>query len=536
MEYYKIILGVIGGLGLFIYGMYLLSDSLKKLSLALLRSVLEKLTSNRFKSMLVGVFVTALIQSSSATSVILIGFLNAGLLGLGGGIAMMIGANVGTTITGQLIAFKLTAIAPIFIFAGAVYFFVAKKDKNKNRALVAIGFGMLFLGMSMMSTAVAPLAQNEATKSAFLNLGKYPFLGILTGLVLTMLWQSSSTTTGIIIAFATAGLLNLNSSIYLIFGMEIGTCVTALLASIGGKLASKRLALGHTLFNIMGVVIALMMAPLYLKYVPLLSDNLARQVANTHTLFNLINAIIFLPFVPLFVKLLNSIIPGDDYVKKEAKYLDKNLLALPHLAISAVINEMVVMLDTCLEMLRKARLCTIAYDHKLRNEITLDEESVDDMQKHITEYIVEITRNELPEKHSRLIPALLHSVNDLEKVGDYAEGIVLLSMRAYENDLKFSAEAEKELEKLFDKTDSLMRQTKKALQYNDQAAASITLNIEDEIDELITQYKLNHIKRLENAVCISNAGLVFNDILTNIERLNDHLCNITKGILHLGKR
>jgi len=536
MNIFNIIIGLIGGLGLFIYGIHLLSDSLKKLSLGLLKSLLEKLTSNRFKSMLVGAFVTAIIQSSSATSVILIGFLNAGLLSLSGGVAMMIGANVGTTITGQLIAFKLTALAPIFVFAGAIFFFTAKKDKNKHRALVALGFGMLFLGMAMMSTAVAPLAQNEATKDAFLNFGKYPLLGILTGLLLTMAWQSSSTTTGMIIAFATAGLLDLNSSIYLIFGMEIGTCITALLASIGGKLASKRLAWGHTIFNVIGVIVALIMAPLYLKYIPLLSDNVARQVANTHTLFNLINALLFLPFVPIFVKLLNKIIPGEDYVKKETKRLDQNLLALPHLAIRAVINEMVVMLDTCIGMLKKARECTVAYNHRLKNEVILDEESVDDMQKNITEYIVEITKCELPEKHARLMPALLHSVNDLEKVGDYCEGIVILAQRAYENDLDFSAPAKMELEKLFEKTEALMKQTKKALQYNDEAAATITLNIEKELDELINQYKINHIKRLENDICISNAGLVFTDILTDLERLNDHLCNITKGILHLGKR
>ncbi|HDQ03419.1 MAG TPA: Na/Pi cotransporter family protein [Deltaproteobacteria bacterium] len=536
MNAFSIIAGLIGGLGLFIYGMHLMSDSLRKLSLGLLRSLLEKITSNRIKSMFVGAFVTALIQSSSATSVILIGFLNAGFLTLGGGIAIMIGANVGTTITAQLIAFKLTALAPIFVFGGAVYYLFTKKDKNKYRGLAVLGFGMLFLGLAMMSMAVMPFSENESVKNAFLSFGKYPFLGILTGLVLTMAWQSSSTTTGMVIAFASAGLLDLASAIYIIFGMEIGTCITAVLASIGGKIASKRLALSHTIFNVLGVLFAVAMAPLYLKYVPMLSDNIARQVANTHTLFNVFNALIFLTFVPLLKKLVTIIIPGEDYVKKETRHLDNNLLSLPHLAIRAVIKEMVAMLDICVEMLKKARKCTIAYNHKLRNEISLDEESVDEMQKNITEYLVEITKHELPEKHSRLIPALLHSVNDLEKVGDYCEGIVILAQRAFENNLAFSDEAAIEIEKLFEKTETLMKQTRKAMQDNDQTAALITLNIEKELDELINQYKLNHIKRLENNICISNAGLVFTDILTDLERLNDHLCNITKGILHLGKR
>lgn len=536
MEYLKIILGLIGGLGLFIYGMFLLSDSLKKLSLSLLKKLLEKITSNRIKSMLVGLGVTALIQSSSATSVILIGFLNAGILSLAAAIAIMIGANVGTTITAQMIAFKLTAIAPLFVFAGAAYFFFAKKNKEKNKGLVILGFGMLFLGLEMMSQAVSPLAGNETTRNAFIAFGQYPALGVLTGLLVTVVFQSSSTTTGMVIAFAFAGLLDLSAAIYLIFGTNIGTCITGILASIGGNLSSKRLAWGNTLFNIFGTFIAVLMAPLYLKYIPLISADVARQIANTHTLFNVINTIIFLPFVSFFVILMTKIIPGDDYAKKEIKYLDKNLLTVPHLAIRAVINEMTVMLDTCAEMLNKARNCTIDYNHKMRNEIAMDEESVDEMQKYITEYLVEITRNELTEKQARLVPALLHSVNDLEKVGDYCESIVLLSQRAYENDLDFSREADRELQILFDKTEAIVRQTRKAMQHDDQKAAAISLEIEKEIDILISEYKVNHIKRMENAVCISNAGLVFNDILTDIERLNNHLCNITKGILHLGKR
>lgn len=536
MQYFTIIAGLIGGLGLFIYGMFLLSDSLKKLSLGILKSLLEKITSNRIKSMLVGLGVTAVIQSSSATSVILIGFLNAGILSLAAAIAIMIGANIGTTVTAQLIAFKLTAVAPLFVFAGTVYFFFAKKQKEKNKGLVVLGFGMLFLGLAMMSLSVAPLAQNEAARNAFISFGKYPVLGILSGLLVTVIFQSSSTTTGMIIAFASAGLLDLPSSIYLVFGTNIGTCITALLASIGGNLASKRLAWGNTFFNIFGTLIALAMVPLYLKLIPLTSGDIARQVANVHTIFNVINTIIFLPLISFFVLFLNKIIPGQDYTKKEVKYLDQNLLGVPHLAIRAVISEMVVMLDTCAEMLAKARKCTANFSFKLRDEIAVDEESVDEMQKSITEYLVQITQSELPPKYSRMVPALLHSVNDLEKVGDYCENIILLSQRAYENDLQYSEEADRELQALFDKTERIMEETRKAMQQNDQEAAAVTLDIQKEIDDLIGIYKINHIKRLENSVCISNAGLVFNDILTDIERLNNHLCNITKGILHMGKR
>jgi len=533
---FNIILGVIGGLGLFIFGMFLLSDSLKRLSLGLLKAMLEKVTTGRIRSAMMGAFVTAAIQSSSATSVIVIGFLNAGFIPLVAAIAIMIGANVGTTVTAQLIAFKFTAIAPLFVFIGAVTSLAAKKDKHKNKGRALLGFGLLFLGLAMMSSSVKPLAENDMIRDAFVSFGSSPLLGILTGLVVTAVLQSSSTTTGMIIAFASVGLLDLTASVYLIFGVNIGTCVTAGLASIGGNLSSKRLALGHTLFNVAGALIMLPLVPLYLQYVPLTSGDIARQVANSHTAFNVINALIFLPMAPLLVNLLNRMIPGRDYEKKEMKHLDKNLLITPNLAINAAIREMVSMLGLCQEMCEKAEQCITAYDHRIKNEVTLDEDSIDEMQKNITEYLVQITKGELSDRERNLVPGLLHSVNDLERVGDYCESIVKLSQRGYENNLKFSAPAHMELSKLFEKTHALMRQAKKALEKDDHQAAAITLNIDRETHALVKQYRTNHIERLGQGECMSDAGLVYSDVLTAIDRMNDHLCNITKGILHIGKR
>jgi len=533
---FKIILGVIGGLGLFIFGMYLLSDALKKLSQGLLRAMLEKVTAGRLRATMMGALVTAAIQSSSATSVIIIGFLNAGFIPLASALAIMIGANIGTTVTAQLIAFKFTTIAPLFVFTGTVVFLFAKKDKNKNRGLALLGFGLLFLGLAMMSSTVKPLADNEIVKDIFVHFGLNPFLGILTGLVVTAVLQSSSTTTGMIIAFASAGLLDLPAAVHLVFGVNIGTCATAGIASIGGNLSSKRLALGHSFFNIAGTLIMLPLIPLYLQYIPMTSGDLARQIANTHTVFNVINALIFLPLVPLFVRILDKIIPGRDYEKKETKHLDSNLLITPHLAIRAVIREMVVMLNICWEMLEKAEQCILAYNHKLRNEISIDEDSVDEMQKNITEYLINITKEQLSDRQRYLIPALIHSVNDLERVGDYCESIVNSSQRGYEHDLTFSSHAHLELQKLFEKTHALMHHTRKAIKRDDHKAAAITLTINNEIHALVQQNIANHIERLEKGDCISDAGLVYSDVLMALERLADHLCNITKGILHIGKR
>ena len=534
--YAEVIAGVIGGLGLFLFGIHLMSNSLKALSMGLLRDLLAKITSNRIKSVFLGITVTSLIQSSSATSVILIGFINAGMLTLRPALPVILGATIGTTITAQLIAFNLTKSALFFLFAGAMVHLFAKKDKTKNKALAVVGFGLLFMGLGMMSSSVKPLTENEAIVNLFFMFGAYPLLGILTGLVVTVILQSSSTTIGVVIALASAGLLDLPSSIYLVVGDNIGTCVTALIASIGGKWASRRLAVGHMLFKVVGAMIFLPLVPLYLHFIPMLSGDIARQIANTHTIFNVINTIILLPFIPLFVKLLERIVPGKDYEKKEGGYLEPHLLNTPDLAIAAAVKELSVMLDLCREMLEKARHCTERYDSKLKGEIAEDENSVDDMQKKITAYLTELTQSGLTDKQRYLVPAIIHSVNDVEKVGDYCEDIVKLSQRLYENDLTFSPQAQAEMSRLFDKTEVLMKHTRQALDNNDERAAQITLNIDAEINALTDQYKLNHINRLEEGLCLSNAGLVFSDILTDLQQLSNHLCNITKGILHRGKR
>lgn len=532
----QILFSILGGLGLFIYGIYLLSDSLQKLSLGLLKTLIEKITTNRVTSMLVGAGFTSLIQSSSATTVLLIGFINAGLISLAAALPVVFGANIGTTVTAQLIAFKLTDSALVFVFIGSVIFFFARKTKHKNKGRAILGFGMLFLGLNIMTEAVKPLAGNQDIVNLFLQFGKYPVLGILAGVVVTVLLQSSSTSIGMVIALASAGLLDLNASIYLIMGDNIGTCITALLASMGGKLASRRLAAGHAMFNIVGTTVALVMLPLYLHLIVWLSGDISRQIANFHTLFNVINVILLLPFVTFFLKALNKIIPGEDYEKKETKYLDKNLLATPELALKAVIRQLSVMLAIGQEMHEKARQCMIQYNHKLKNEIAVDEHSVDEMQRDITGYLVEITKGEISDEKRRIIPALIHSVNDLERVGDYCQDISRLAQRLYEDNLAFSEPAQAELMRLFDKTQTLMKFTQKAITSDDHEAAGVTLAIEKEIDELVFQFKMNHIKRLGEGVCVNDSGLVFSDILTYISRMNDHLCNITKGILHIGKR
>jgi len=449
---------------------------------------------------------------------------------------VIIGANIGTTITAQLIAFKLTKIAPFFIFFGALIFFASKKHKHKNKGLAIMGFGLLFLGLSTMTGAVKPLAGNENVRNLFITFGKNPLLGILVGLIATVILQSSSTTIGIVIALASAGLLKLPAAIYLVLGDNIGTCITAIIASIGGNLSSKRLALGHTLFNITGTLIALPLIPLYLYFIPLFSNDISRQIANTHMIFNLVNALIFLAFIPLYIKFLKKLLPGDDYKKEESRFLDKNLLKTPNLATVAVVKELSNMLGICRQMFNKASICLLCYSHKYRKELEVEEDSVDDMQKEITDYIVDITRQQLSKKHAMLLPALIHSANDIERAADYCMNIADAAEKLYEDDLNFSEMAKKELEEMFAITREIMMLAQMALQDDDHKAADKSIGLKRKLSEDIEYYRLKHIKRLEKLVCSNSSGLIFNDVLIFVERINTQLCNITKGILHIGKR
>ena len=529
-------LGIIGGLGLFVYGIHLLGDSLQKISHNLLKIMLEALSGQRLRSALVGTGAAAIIQSSAATSVTVTGFLNAGIIQLSAALAVVLGANLGTTVTAHIIASNLVGVAPFFVFVGALYYFFAPKIRNKNQGIALFAFGLLFIGLSMMGSAVSDLAGNDATRAFFLSLNTMPLVALPAGLFITIILRSSSTATGLIIAFALGGLLDLQAGLYLIFGVNMGGCLTTLISGIGTNPANKRLALGNVMFNIGGVLLAFALVPLYLQVLPLLSESLPRQIATAHTLFNVILLVVFLPLIPLFVRLLERIVPGEAEGKQEIRYLSEHLITTPYLALMAVIRELTVMLSLCRGMLDKAEACVVAYNHKLKNEIIFDEESVDEMQKNITHYLVEITRNDLTDRQRRLVPALLHSVNDLEKVADYCEAIVLLAQRVFEEDLSFSGTAREELERLFAKTRTMLKHTFQAVDENDAKAAQMTLTIKREIDELVAQYKLNHVTRLESGTCTNEPGLVFSDILTSIERINSHLLNITKGILHIGKR
>ncbi len=528
---------IIGGFGLFLYGMHLVGDSLHKLSHNLLKTMVEALAGGRIPSALAGAAAAVIIQSYTATSVTVAGALNAGIIRLSAALAVMLGANLGITITAHILATNLMDVAPFFVFIGALYYFFTPKTRNKNRGIALFAFGLLFIGLSMMSEGMGELAGEKGVIDFLRPLETSPFLMVITGIMATVLLKGSANAAiGLIIAVALGGMIDLQASLYFVFGANVGGCLIGLVEGRGTNPANRRLVLGNVLFNFGGLLLALAMVSLYLARLPLISESLPRQIALAHTAFNLVLLVVFLPLIPVIVKFLERVVPGEIDMKQEIRYLNENFISTPYLAIMAVTRELTVMLSLCMGMLDKAEACIVAYNHKLKNEIIFDEESVDEMQKNITNYLVEITRNELTDRERRLIPALLHSVNDLEKIADYCEDIVKLAQRVFEENLSFSGAAGEELERLFAKTRTMMKYTYRAIDENDAKAAQLTLTIKKEIDELIAQYKLNHVKRLESGTCTNEPGLVFSDILTDIEHINDHLLNITKGILHIGKR
>ncbi|MCK9230804.1 MAG: Na/Pi cotransporter family protein [Syntrophales bacterium] len=530
------LLGVTGGLGLLVFAMYVLSSSLNKLTHETVRAMLENLAGKWTRSALAGVTAAALTQSSTSTSVTATGFLNAGIIHLVPALAVMIGAGVGTTMTAHIIAFNLAGIAPFFIFVGALLHFIAPKSTHQNRGLALFGFGALFLSISMISSDMAILGETPAIRSIFLFLESRPLAALPAGLLITLLLRNSSTSMGLIIAISLAGLLDLRGALFLVFGINVGASVNVIIAAIGSSPASKQLALGNILFTAVGLAAALLMIPLYLALLPQVSGSLPRQIALGHTVFNVVIALLALPFMSFFESCLKRILPEKDEKAQEIRYLSQNFLSTPYLALMAVIREITVMLSICRSMLEKAEACVVEYNHKLMNELVFEEESVDEMQKNLTAYLVDITRNELTVRQQRSIPALLHSVNDLEKVADYCEDIAILAQQAFEEDLFFSENAQRELKRLFGKTKTMMNLTADAIIDNDREAARATLGLMDEIDEAIERYKINHVTRLESGICTSEPGIIFSDILTDIERMNNHLLNITKGVLHIGKR
>lgn len=545
-----------GGLGLFLYGMKIMSEGLQKAAGDRLRKILEKLTTNRFMAFLVGVGVTAVIQSSSATTVMLVGFVNAGLMNLLQAIGVVLGANIGTTITAQMIAFKVQHYALPAIGLGVGLRLFATSRRWQYYGEILIGFGMLFYGLTVMKSGLTALKQHAYFHQAFVTFGNNPVLAVLAGALLTMVLQSSSATVGITMTLAVSGAISFKGGVGLVLGENIGTTITALLASIGTNIAAKRTARAHMIFNVIGVCYILLLFPLFIKFVDYLTPGnpdmviasaqqalnygmsvgdkpfIARHLANAHTIFNVINCLIFLPFLGALAKVSTWMVPAHDEDEQEIhlRYLDNRVLDTPSLAVSQARQETVRMMEIATKMFTQTMECSHHYSMKLVDKIYRKENTIDMLQKEITDFIVALSPKSLTTEFSREVTSLMYMVNNIERIGDHSENLVKLVERRLESKVVFSDRAMEEIEDISSKTSEFLKLIYDALKRGDGEIMTAAKRLETSINMLEDHYRKDHISRLNEGCCTVDAGLIFIDMLTNFEKIGDHCYNLAESI------
>ncbi len=529
---FEMILALAGGLALFLYGMQNMSDGLRKAAGDKMRRILEALTTKAVFGVLIGTFVTALIQSSSATTVMVIGFVNAGLMTLKQAIGVIMGANIGTTVMGQIIAFNITKFILPIIAVGVAINFLGKSKTSKYFGQIFLGFGILMLGMGVMAEAMQPLAESPKFVALMRDLSHRPLLGLMIGIIFTAIIQASGATIGILIALSTGGLITIEAALPILLGTNIGTCITAVLASIGRSLTAKRAAGAHVLFNIIGSLLFLLFINQFAGLIKLLSQDTARQIANAHTLFNIINTMIFLPFVNQFAGLVTKMLPGEEEVIiKGPIYLDQRMLTTPAIGLSLATKEIVRMANIAYQMVIDAMESFVKKD-EAKVQLVLDQEDlVDDLADKITTYLAQLAQTEMTSALSKKHTGLLHCVTDIERIGDHAENIVEMSMVRIEENLPFSEQALGELARFNYLVEKTYLQAINALQHDNHDEARKTQMLEKQIDVLEKELRRSHISRLNTGKCFPGSGVVFLDIISNLERVGDHANNIAVSVL-----
>ncbi len=535
-------LNFLGGFGLFLFGMEFMGEGLQKAAGSKMKNLLGILTSNRFLGVLVGAGVTALIQSSSATTVMIVGFVNAGLMSLTQAVGVIMGANIGTTVTAWIVSLgewteflKPSVLAPVFIVVGVGLIMFAKKSQVKSIGQILFGFGSLFLGLDMMSSAAKPLSKLEEIRNLFVILGNSPLLGVLIGAVVTAIIQSSSASVGILQALALAGLVPWSSAIYIILGQNIGTCVTALLSSIGAGINAKRAAFIHFLFNVIGSLIFMIVAIVAFKIVVPQYQNILINVTDisiVHTTFNVLNTLLLFPFSKGLVYLAEHLITGRQQKSEEVlQHLDERILETPSFAIENVIKEVLRMGHITSVNVNTAIKALFEKDEKKIQEVFEKERTINAMQQGINAYLVKLSNVSLAEKEQLTVTELFHMVSDIERVGDHADNIAELAVSLKDDALEFSDQAKKELQDISSTALNCFETALKAYELRDKNLANQVIPLEAQVDKLEEKLRSRHIKRLIEEKCNPLAGIIFLDMISNVERISDHASNI--GLLIL---
>lgn len=529
------IIKLLGGLGLFIYGMKLMGDGLENAAGEGLKKILEKVTKNPIIAVVVGAVVTMVIQSSSATTVMVVGFVNAGLMNLAQAAGIIMGANIGTTITAQLVAFKLDQIAPVFVFVGAMMVMFVKGKKRKEIGNIILGFGILFVGMGTMSGAMKPLTTLPMFQEILTTVGQHWYLGVIAGALITAVLQSSSATTGILIALASTGSITINIVLPILFGCNIGTCVTALIASIGANKTAHKAAAIHLMFNILGTLIFIpFLKPLGHIVQEMSPGDVQRQIANAHTIFNVTATIILVPLSKYMIMIVNKLIKGEDEVElRGPKYLDERLLETPVIAAGQVQKETLRMANKAKENLELSMKAFRENNESLVKKVYDNEKLINILEEEITAYLVKLSKCDLSAKESNLVASTFHIVTDIERIGDHVENIADLTLEKVGRKLKYSEDALNEIDYIYDQTIKALDITIDSYANENIEEAGTIYEIERKIDASQKEFRENHIKRLSQGSCNAYDGAIFMDLLSNFERIGDHATNIAESVMEV---
>lgn len=530
----------IGGLGMFLYGMHVMAEGLQKTAGDKMKKLLGILTNNRFLAVLVGAGVTAIIQSSSATTVMVVGFVNAGLLNLTQAVGVIMGANIGTTVTSWIVSmsewgafFKPEFLAPLIIGIGAFVMLFSKDEKKTEVSQIAIGFGVLFIGLSFMSGSITPYKDAPIFATAFKTLGANPILGILIGAIVTAIIQSSSASVGILQTLALNGVVTWNSAVYIMLGQNIGTCVTALLSSAGAQKNAKRAAVIHLLFNITGAIFFGIVMFVFFLFNKQMANSAVTSVEISifHTVFNIVNTIIMFPFANLLVKASEVILRGEennseDSIEVIIRHLDDRILETPSFAIENTLSEIEHMGEMAVKHIVTVKEAVLDRNTKKIKKAYKIEESMDQYAELISNYLLKINKLPLTEQQNLIVSNLFYTVSDLERIGDHCDNITELVENLVKSDLVFSEKAIKGITRVFERTEEAVRKAVEARSTESQEAIDIVERDEAFIDDMEEELRKQHIKRLAKQLCDANAGIIFLDMLTNLERISDHCLNI----------
>lgn len=531
-------LQIMAGVGLFLYGMQLMSDGLQKVAGGKMRTILEKLTTNPFMGLLLGVVFTGIIQSSNATTVLVVSFVNSGLMTLSQSVGVIMGANIGTTVTGQLVSFKLDAIAPLFIIVGVIMVMFIKKPMVKRVGEVLLGFGVLFFGMSTLSSSVDKLNEVQAVKNLFGSLTN-PFLAVLIGFLATSVLQSASASVGILIVLASSGLMDLNICYYVIMGCNIGACGSAVLSSLSGTKDAKRAAMIHLSFNVIGLVIVMLLLGIWgdgiMAAIHSLTASTAdagiragRDVANINTIIKVFQVLVLFPCSKLLIRLTYLLIPGEDEEVHgmELKYIGKHTIFNLTTALPQAVSEVERMGAMAIRNLDRSMDALLKKDEKLLEEVYKKEKVIDYLNTEISNYLVKVNQLSLPIQDRKQLGAMFHVVNDIERIGDHAENIADFAKTTMEANLKFSKKAQNELREMYEKVNELLTYAVQMFVSGDDSHSDVVLQLENEIDKMEKKLQKKHVNRLANNKCEPHAAMIFTDLLSNLERVADHGTNI----------